>query len=388
MRRGSTVRYVSSSTVGQRAVKAFVPEPLPPKPPLSVDAELRDRLDGALLSLGRLDSVSTLLPDTSFFLYTYIRKEAVLSSQIEGTQSSLSDLLLFEADAAIDVPVDDVTEVSNYVGAMQHGLRRIKEGFPVSNRLIREMHSRLLSKGRGSEKNPGEFRSTRNWLGSADAADSVFVPPPPSLVRDCMGDLETWLHDKPDRTPTLIKAAMAHVQFETIHPFLDGNGRIGRLLITLLLCAEGVLGDPLLYLSLYLKKHRRRYYTLLDKVRTEGDWEEWLGFFADGVNETAGGAVKTAQRLVALGAGDRERIRSIKRAAGSALRIHHALQERPVATASQLAKRTKLSIPTVIESLRRLEELGIVNEVTGRPRYRVYTYEKYLGILSEGTEPP
>jgi Fic family protein len=388
MRRGSTGRYVSSSTVGQRAVKAFIPEPLPPNPPLSVDAELRDRLDGALLSLGRLDSVSTLLPDTSFFLYTYIRKEAVLSSQIEGTQSSLSDLLLFEADAAIDVPVDDVTEVSNYVGAMQHGLRRIKEGFPVSNRLIREMHSRLLSRGRGSEKNPGEFRSTRNWLGSADAADSVFVPPPPSLVRDCMGDLETWLHDKPDRTPTLIKAAMAHVQFETIHPFLDGNGRIGRLLITLLLCAEGVLGDPLLYLSLYLKKHRRRYYTLLDKVRTEGDWEEWLGFFADGVNETAGGAVKTAQRLVALGAGDRERIRSIKRAAGSALRIHHALQERPVATASQLAKRTKLSIPTVIESLRRLEELGIVNEVTGRPRYRVYTYEKYLGILSEGTEPP
>jgi Fic family protein len=387
MRRGSTGRYISSTTVGQRAVKAFIPEPLPPKPPLSVDSALRDRLDGALLSLGRLDSVSTLLPDTSFFLYAYVRKEAVLSSQIEGTQSSLSDLLLFEADAATDVPVDDVTEVSNYVGAMQHGLRRIKEGFPVSNRLIREMHSRLLSKGRGSAKNPGEFRSTQNWLGSADAADSVFVPPPPNLVRDCMGDLETWLHDKPDRTPTLIKAAMAHVQFETIHPFLDGNGRIGRLLITLLLCAEGVLGDPLLYLSLYLKKHRRRYYTLLDKVRTEGDWEEWLGFFADGVNETAGGAVKTAQRLVALGAADRERIRSIRRAAGSGLRIHHALQERPVATATQLAKRAKLSVPTVIESLRRLEELGIVNEVTGRPRYRVYTYEKYLGILSEGTEP-
>jgi Fic family protein len=387
LRRGSTGRYVSSSTVGQRAVKAFIPEPLPPSLPLSVDAELRDRLDAALLSLGRLDSVSTLLPDTSFFLYTYVRKEAVLSSQIEGTQSSLSDLLLFEADAATDVPVDDVTEVSNYVGAMQHGLRRIKEGFPVSNRLIREMHSRLLSRGRGPGKNPGEFRSTQNWLGSADAADTVFVPPPPNLVRDCMGDLETWLHDKPDRTPTVIKAAMAHVQFETIHPFLDGNGRIGRLLITLLLCAEGVLGDPLLYLSLYLKKYRRRYYQLLDKVRTEGDWEEWLGFFAEGVNETAGGAVKTAQRLVALGAADRERIRSIKRAAGSALRIHHALQERPVATASQLAKRAKLSIPTVIESLRRLEELGIVNELTGRPRYRVYTYEKYLGILSEGTEP-
>lgn len=387
MRRGSTGRYISSTTVGQRAVKAFIPKPMPPKPPLSVDADLRDRLDAALLSLGRLDSVSTLLPDTSFFLYTYVRKEAVLSSQIEGTQSSLSDLLLFEAEAITDVPVDDVTEVSNYVGAMQHGLRRIKEGFPVSNRLIREMHTKLLSRGRGAGKNPGEFRSTQNWLGSADPSDAVFVPPPPNLVSDCMGDLETWLHDRPDRTPTLIKAAMAHVQFETIHPFLDGNGRIGRLLITLVLCAEGVLGDPLLYLSLYLKKHRRRYYALLDKVRTEGDWEEWLGFFADGVNETASGAVKTAQRLVALGADDRDRIRSIKRAAGSALRLHHAFQERPVATASQLAKRTKLSIPTVIESLRRLEERGIVNEVTGRPRYRVYTYEKYLGILNEGTEP-
>ncbi|MFL5464917.1 MAG: Fic family protein [Gemmatimonadaceae bacterium] len=387
MKRGATGRYVSSTTVGQRAVRAFIPRALPPHPPLSINAELRDRLDAALLSLGRLDSVSTLLPDTSFFLYTYVRKEAVLSSQIEGTQSSLSDLLLFEAEASTDVPLDDVTEVSNYVGAMQHGLRRIKEGFPVSNRLIREMHSRLLSRGRGSAKNPGEFRTTQNWLGSADPSDTVFVPPPPNVVPDCMSDLERWVHDKPDRTPTLIKAALAHVQFETIHPFLDGNGRIGRLLITLLLCAEGVLDDPLLYLSLYLKKHRRRYYALLDSVRTEGNWEEWLAFFADGVNETAGSAVKTAQRLVALASGDRDRIRSIRRAAGSALRVHHALQERPVATTSQLAAKAKLSIPTVIESLRRLEDLKIVNEVTGRERYRVYTYEQYLGILSEGTEP-
>lgn len=387
MKRGSTGRYVSLSTVGDRAVRAFVPRPLPPQPPLAINAELRDRLDAALLSLGRLDSVSTLLPDTSFFLYTYVRKEAVLSSQIEGTQSSLSDLLLFEAEASTDVPLDDVTEVSNYVGAMQHGLRRIKEGFPVSNRLIREMHSKLRSRGRGSAKNPGEFRTTQNWLGSADASDTVFVPPPPNVVPDCMSDLEKWLHDKPDRTPTLIKAALAHVQFETVHPFLDGNGRIGRLLITLLLCAEGVLDDPLLYLSLYLKKHRRRYYALLDSVRTEGNWEEWLGFFADGVHETAGGAVKTAQRLVGLAGADRERIRSIRRAAGSALRVHYALQERPVATTSQLAAKSKLSIPTVIESLRRLEDLKIVKEVTGRERYRVYTYEQYLAILSEGTEP-
>jgi Fic family protein len=387
VKRGPTGHYVSSTTVGQRAVKAFIPKPLPPQPALTIDPALRDRLDAALLSLGRLDSVSTLLPDTSYFLYTYVRKEAVLSSQIEGTQSSLSDLLLFEAEASTDVPLDDVTEVSNYVAAMQYGLKRIREGFPVSNRLIKEMHAKLLARGRGSAKNPGEFRSTQNWLGAARASTTVFVPPPPQLVGGCMSDLEKWLHDKPTRTPTLIKAALSHVQFETVHPFLDGNGRIGRLLVTLLLCAEGVLGEPLLYLSLYLKKHREQYYALLDEVRTEGGWEEWLGFFADGVNETAGSAVKTAQRLVALAAADRDRIRSIRRAAGSALRIHHAMQERPVATTAQLAKKTKLSVPTVIESLRRLEELNIVNEVTGRPRYRVYTYEKYLGILSEGTEP-
>jgi Fic family protein len=387
MKRGPTGRYVGATTVGQHAVKAFIPHPLPPRPPLSIDAGLREKLDAALLSLGRLDSVTTLLPDTSFFLYTYVRKEAVLSSQIEGTQSSLSDLLLFEAEASTGVPLDDVTEVSNYVAAMQLGLKRIREGLPISNRLIKEMHGRLLSRGRGAAKNPGEFRSTQNWLGASDPSTAVFVPPPPNFVAECMSDLEKWLHDKPERTPTLIKAALSHVQFETVHPFLDGNGRVGRLLVTLLLCAEDVLGEPLLYLSLYLKKYRARYYSLLDEVRTNGNWETWLGFFADGVHETAGSAVKTAQRLVAVAAQDRERIRSIPRAAGSALRIHQALQERPVATTAQLAKRSKISIPTVIESLRRLQDLGIVNEVTGRPRYRVYSYEKYLGILSEGTEP-
>lgn len=387
MKRGLTGKYLPATTIGAHGVKAFVPDPLPPRPPLEIDIGLREKLDAALLSLGRLDSVTTLLPDTSFFLYTYVRKEAVLSSQIEGTQSSLSDLLLFEAEASTDVPLDDVTEVSNYVAAMQLGLKRIREGVPISNRLIKEMHARLLTRGRGAAKNPGEFRSTQNWLGASDPSTAVFVPPPPNFVVECMSDLEKWLHNKPERTPTLIKAALAHVQFETVHPFLDGNGRIGRLLVTLLLCAEEVLREPLLYLSLYLKKHRGRYYELLDEVRTKGAWETWLGFFADGVHETAGSAVKTAQRLVALAGADRDRIRSIPRAAGSALRVHHALQERPVATTAQLVKRSKLSFPTVIESLRRLEDLGVVREMTGRPRYRVYSYEKYLGILSEGTEP-
>jgi Fic family protein len=279
-------------------VRAFVPMPLPPKPGLAIGTELRDRLDAALLALGRLDSVTSLLPDTSLFLYMYVRKEAVLSSQIEGTQSSLSDLLLFEAEETPGAPLDDVMEVSNYAAAMEHGLKRIQGGFPLSNRLIREIHAILLSKGRGSEKSPGDFRRSQNWLGGTRSGNAVFVPPPPHELHECMGALERWLHDDPEKTPTLVKAALAHVQFETIHPFLDGNGRVGRLLITLLFCVEKILRDPLLYLSLYLKRHRDEYYTLLDRVRREGDWEAWIAFFADGVTESAAGAVETVQRLV------------------------------------------------------------------------------------------
>lgn len=387
MKRGLTGRYVTTSTVGGERVRAFVPHPLPPIPRLDIGSELRDRLDTALLALGRLDSVTTLLPDTQLFLYMYVRKEAVLSSQIEGTQSSLSDLLLFEADGLPGVPIDDVTEVSNYVAAMQHGLRRIRGGFPLSNRLLREIHEKLLARGRGSEKQPGEFRRSQNWIGGSRPADAVFVPPPPHEVARCLGELENWLHDKPERTPTLLKAALAHVQFETIHPFLDGNGRVGRLMVTLLLRAEGVLREPLLYLSLYLKRHRDEYYTLLDRVRGGGEWEEWIGFFADGVHETAAGAVATARRLVKLAENDRDRIGSLGRAAGSALRIHHALQERPVANVAQIGKRTKLTAPVIGRVLAALEEIGMVREITGRQRNRVFSYAGYVRILSEGTEP-
>lgn len=387
MKRGLTGHYVTTSTVGGERVRAFVPDPLPPSPPLDIGSELRDRHDTALLDVGRLDSVTTLLPDTQLFLYMYVRKEAVLSSQIEGTQSSLSDLLLFEADALPGVPIDDVTEVSNYVAAMQHGLRRIREDFPLSNRLVREIHGKLLARGRGSEKQPGEFRRSQNWIGGSRPGDAVFVPPPPDEVSRCMGELESWLHDRPERTPTLLKAALAHVQFETIHPFLDGNGRVGRLLVTLLLCAEGVLREPLLYLSLYLKRHRDEYYMLLDRVRREGEWEEWIAFFADGVRETAAGAVATARRLVKLAEADRDRIASLGRAAGSALRIHHALQQRPVANATQIAKRTKLTAPVIGRVLAALEKIGVVREITGRQRNRVFSYAGYVRILSEGTEP-
>jgi Fic family protein len=385
-RRGPTGRYVTTSVVGAEPVRAFVPQPLPPVPPLAIDAQLRDQLDAGLLALGRLDSVTTLLPDTHLFLYMYVRKEAVLSSQIEGTQSSLSDLLLFEADEMPGVPIDDVVEVSNYVAATEHGLERIRGGFPLSNRLIREIHGKLLERGRGEDKQPGEFRRSQNWVGGTRPGNAIYVPPPPELVPDCMGDLERWLHDQPERTPTLLKAALAHVQFETIHPFLDGNGRVGRLLVTLLLCVEGVLREPLLYVSLYFKQRRDEYFALLDRVRTHGEWESWVGFFANGIAESCAGAVRTAQRLVQLGQSDRERIRGLGRAAGTALRLHHALQERPIASATNLAKRTGVSMPAVLKSLGALEELGIVREMTGRRRNRVFSYAPYIAVLSEGTE--
>jgi Fic family protein len=369
-------------------VHAFVPAPLPPIPPLHIDAALREELDQALLALGRLDSVASLLPDTGLFLYTFVRKEAVLSSQIEGTQSSLSDLLLFEIEEAPGVPLDDAREASNYVRALEHGVKRVREGFPISNRLFREVHGELLSKGRGSKKRPGEFRTTQNWIGGARPGVAAFVPPPPETVQDCMAALERFLHDQPDRTPSLLKAALAHVQFETIHPFLDGNGRVGRLLITLVLVAEGVLQEPLLYLSLYFKQHRRTYYDLLQRVRTDGDWEAWVSFFVRGVRETAEGAVTTAQKLAKLFKDDRERIRSLGRAAGSALRVHQAFQEHPIQSVQTATKRTGLTVPTVTAVMKLLEVEGIVRELTGKQRGRVFGYAKYLKILNEGTSSP
>lgn len=387
MHRGPTGTSVLTSVVGGEPVRAFVPAPLPPVPPLSIDAELRDRLDAALLALGRLDSVTTLVPDTHLFLYTYLRKEAVLSSQIEGTQSSLSDLLVFEAEEAPGVPLDDVTEVSDYVAALEHGLARVREGFPLSGRLLREIHGILLRRGRGADKAPGAFRRSQNWVGGTRPGNAAFVPPPPDRVGECLGALEHWLHDRPARTPTLLKAALAHVQFETVHPFLDGNGRVGRLLITLLLTAEGVLSEPLLYLSLYLKQHRAAYYAHLDQVRREGDWEAWVGFFADGVRETAAGAVTTARRIVRLFQEDRARVGGFGRTAGSALRVLGALQERPVAASGALAGRTGLSVPAVNKTLAALEAAGVVRELTGRARGRLFGYDAYLRILGEGTEP-
>ena len=339
-------------------------------------------------SLGRLDGLSMMLPEPSLFLYMYIRKEAVLSSQIEGTQSSLSELLLFEDANLPGVPLDDVQEVSNYVAALNHGLRRMREnGFPLCLRLLLEVHGVLLAKGRGSDKAPGEFRRSQNWLGGTRPGNARYVPPPFELVMECMASLEKFLHDDPAPTPTLIKAALAHVQFETIHPFLDGNGRLGRLLITLLLCAENALREPLLYLSLYFKAHRAEYYDLLQRVRTEGDWESWIRFFLAGVKETGDQAAATATRVLRLFDADRKRIQAIGKPAGSALRVHHHLERKPMTTVQAAARALDLTEPTVRSSFVHLLKLGIAKEISGRQRGQVFAYESYVHILSEGTEP-
>lgn len=385
MERSLQGHYVTRSTVGER-VQAFVPSPLPPDPPLVWSPELRERFDQALLALGRLDSVSILLPDTSLFLYMYIRKEAVLSSQIEGTQSSLSDLLLFELEQEPGVPLDDVQEVSNYVAALHHGLNRLAESFPLSLRLLREIHQILLSTGRGSAREPGQFRRSQNWIGGTRPGNAQFVPPPPEHVVESMGRLELFLHDVPERTPTLVKAALAHVQFETIHPFLDGNGRVGRLLITLLLCSEKVLREPMLYVSLFFKTHRQRYYDLLNQVRLTGDWESWLDFFAQAVTETSNQAVETAQQLVRLSEMDRARINDLGRVAGSALRVHRALLQRPIASARWVSEQAQLSPATVNACLDHLERLQIVRELTGQRRNRLFSYTQYIEIMNQGTE--
>jgi Fic family protein len=377
--------YVTTAVAGE-AVRAFVPAPLPPRPPIDLTPLVR-KLDRANQALGRLDGLQTLLPDPQLFMYLYVRKEAVLSSQIEGTQSSLSDLLLYELDEAPGAPLGDVAEVSSYVAAMNHGLDRLRGGFPLSLRLIREVHEVLLRHGRGADRTPGEFRRSQNWIGGSRPGNARFVPAPPQLVLECMGELEKFLHDERTGLPLLVKAALAHVQFETIHPFLDGNGRVGRLLVTLLLCAEGVLSEPLLYLSLFLKKNRDRYYDLLQRSRTEGAWGEWLEFFLDGVVETAGQAGETARRALRMFDEDRQRLRGLGRTAGSLLRVHESLRQHPAATAGRVAADTGLAFQTATSAIERLCADGLLREVTGRRRDRVFVYRRYLDLLAEGTEP-
>ncbi|MCB4781768.1 MAG: Fic family protein [Sulfurovum sp.] len=381
MKRG-LIGYYEESIVAGESVRVFVPDVLPPKEEIILNAQRQCLLERATMALGRLDSITLLLPDPDIFLYSYVRQEAVLSSQIEGTQSSLSDLLLYEADEAPGVPFDDVVEVSRYVAALDHGLKRLNEGFPLCNRLFREMHEILLSHGRGSGKQPGEFRRSQNWIGGTRPGNAHFVPPPPHKVEACMGAFEKFLHDNAQPYPALIKAALAHVQFETIHPFLDGNGRLGRLIISFILHHEGLLAKPLLYLSLYFKEHRSYYYELLNQVREDGDWEAWLDFFLEGVEQTAIDAVNKAQMLVKVIKEDEASISGRGRGSSSMLRCLQALSHRPINTITGLCDHTHLSYPSVSKAITRLQTLGIVTEITGKERNRVYCYERFLGVLN------
>lgn len=381
MHRPPPGEYRTVSTAGE-PVRAFVPAALPPIPSINWSPALRRRFDDALVALGRLDAVSTLLPNAALVLYSFIRKEAVLSSQIEGTQSSLADLLLYEIDEQPGVPVEDAQEVSRYVAALEHGLARLRGGFPLSLRLIGEMHAVLLDHPQGRGKTPGEFRRSQVWIGGTRPGNAVFVPPPADALADCLADLERFLNDVPESTPPLIKAALAHVQFETIHPFLDGNGRIGRLLIVLQLVHDGLLSEPLLYPSLFFKKHRPLYYELLNAVRLDGDWERWLDYFAEGIEKSATQAVATAKQLLALVHQDRDRIATLGRSAASALAVLLALQRQPVTSAAALVKATGLALATVNRVLVQLVDAGIVSELTQRQRDRIFSYHAYVDALN------
>jgi Fic family protein len=381
-------RFVTQ-IAGPEGFAAFVPAALPPDPPIQWDSELHDLLEIANRGLGRLDGATLVAPNPDLFLYTYIRKEAVLSSQIEGTQSSLSDLLLFENADLPGIPVDDLREVSNYAAAMEHGLARLKSGFPLSLRLIREIHEILVRGSRGADKTPGEFRRSQNWIGGTRPGNAVYVPPAVPDVMPALDNLEKFLQDHPARTPVLIKAALGHAQFETIHPFLDGNGRVGRLLITFLLCAEHALREPLLYLSLYLKRNRSEYYDSLQRIRLSGDWENWLKFFLKGVAEVSQQGVETMQRLLALFARDRDRLQSSlgARRALTALRVHDVLTQRAVTSIPFAARATGLTAPTVSAAIEELEKLGVVREMTARQRNRQFLYGEYFRTLDEGVGP-
>ena len=382
---GRAGRFVSQ-LAGDASYQAFVPGPLPPLPPVEWSHELQDLLEIANRGVGRLDGASLAVSNQDLFLYTHIRKEAVLSSQIEGTQSSLSDLLLFENAGAPGVPIDDVREVSNYAAAMEHGLARLAGGFPLTLRLVREIHSILVRGSRGADKTPGEFRRSQNWVGGTRPGDAAYVPPNVPDLMPALDNFEKFLHDHASRTPALIKAALAHAQFETIHPFLDGNGRVGRLLITFLLCAEGALREPLLYLSLYLKQNRAAYYDSLQKVRTDGDWEQWITFFLRGVASVSESGVMTLRRLLALVEEDRRRIEGAlgTRKALTALRVHDVFNRRVATSIPYASRATGLTPPTVSSAVEALVKLGIVREVTARQRNRQFLYSAYLTTLEDG----
>ena len=376
-------KYITQNVTGE-SYGAYVPPTLPPEPPIDL-VRLYPHLEKATLALAELNSIHKTIPNTALFIYMYVRKEALLSSQIEGTQSSFSDLMLFEHHHKPKVVLEDVEEVSNYVKAINYGLERLKNDFPLSLRLLKEIHSVLLSGSRGSGKLPGEFRRSQNWIGGTRPGNALFVPPPVNELNDCLGDFESFLYD--ESLPVLIKAGLAHVQFETIHPFLDGNGRLGRLLITLLLCANGILDEPILYLSLYLKANRNTYYELLQDVRAHGTWETWLEFFLTGVYISAKQAIKTAEEINNLFYQDIEKIASLGRAKFSCEQTLEYMKRLPQVTVPLLAKELQMTAPTARSALNHMTSIGVLEEISGKKRDKVYVYRKYLDILEDGAKP-
>lgn len=360
---------------------AFIPSPLPPDPPIVQDPEMARLLSEADRALGRLDGVCSILPSPDFFVAMYVRYEAVLSSQIEGTQSTLEDVVDYEADHR-DTP-KDVEEVINYIAAMNHGLHRLRiEEFPLSLRLITEIHEKLLTGTRGSHRNPGEFRRSQNWIGPENCtlSNATYVPPPVPEMTSALGDLEKFLHATED-LPALIHCAFAHAQFETIHPFLDGNGRVGRLLITFLLCQRGILEHPLLYLSHYFKLHRSEYYDRLMAIRRSGDWEGWLKFFLRGVKAVSNDAVETAREIIALRETSRGMVSEQLGNITGALPLLDYLFDYPSVTANRAKEQLGISFSQANKVLHHFEDLGLIMETTGQKRNRRFRFEPYLALF-------
>ncbi|MBR1915889.1 MAG: Fic family protein [Alphaproteobacteria bacterium] len=367
-------------SITSETFEAYIPNALPPKPDIDL-SEVSLLLEKANQAIGQLNGVVEATVDPSVLNYMYVRKEAVLSSQIEGTQSTLDDLLKYESEQIHGILVADASEVSSYVAALNHGLKRIKDGFPLSLRLIREIHKILLTNSRGQTKLPGEFRSSQNWIGGTRPGNARFVPVPPDKLMTVLGDLEVFMNNE-DTIPNLIKAALIHVQFETIHPFLDGNGRVGRLLITLFLCVKGVLDSPFLYLSLFFKKNRSLYYDALNGVRQDGDWENWIKFFLEGVIETANDAKTTLIAIQNIFSADSKKIKTLGRATQSALKVFTAFQKKPMLTVAEIVKMIDSTKPTVIKSLNHLIDLKILENNSEKKWGQIYTYKGYTDLLS------
>ncbi|MCZ7396041.1 MAG: Fic family protein [Candidatus Methanoperedens sp.] len=366
--------------------KAFIPAPLPPAPPIEYDDELQLLLSKADRDLARLDGITTVLPNADLFIAMYVKKEALLSSQIEGTQASLEGVLEFEADLTPKEDVNEIKDVINYIKALNYGMSRLNE-LPMSLRLIREIHKNLLEGTRGANRNPGEFREFQNYIGAPGASlnKAIFVPPPPDIVIPAMEELEKFFHRKDD-IPPLVKIALIHAQFETIHPFLDGNGRVGRLLITFYLYWKGILSRPLLYLSFYLKKNRAAYYDLLMKVRREGAWEDWIKFFLEGVSETSQEAANTAREIIKLKDVLITKLYENSIASVYAVKLIDLLFEKPVISTKDVVEKLKVSTVTANELVRRFVTIGILREITGKQRYKKYIFTDYVEIIARGTK--